>query len=154
MVGSGGPGLSVEDPESVATAERLEGDIDKTLQSARFVIGDYISCAVFPPLVDGAVAPPLSALSASSAGGAAMSGGNFGRTYSSGGAGRPLGRENGYPPGGYGGSYGGGGGRSRGNGRFDGSSRNVPIGEWRRGERLPDSGPGGGYRGRGRGRNW
>ena len=151
MVGSGGPGLSVDDPESVAAAERLEGDIDKTLQSARFVIGDYISCAVFPPLVDGAVAPPSSA---SSAGPTGMSSGGFGRSYSGSGPGRPPRRENGFPPGGYGGPYGGGAGRLRGNGRFDSSSRNVPIGEWRRGERLPDSGPVGGYRGRGRGRNW
>ncbi|OCL03465.1 hypothetical protein AOQ84DRAFT_227318, partial [Glonium stellatum] len=41
-----------------ALLESLEGDADKTLASARFVIGDYISCAVFPPLPDGGVAAP------------------------------------------------------------------------------------------------
>ena len=35
---------------------RLEGDdTDKTLEDARFVIGDFIDCAVFPPLSDGTV---------------------------------------------------------------------------------------------------
>ncbi|KAF7589216.1 hypothetical protein BBP40_004558, partial [Aspergillus hancockii] len=39
---------------------RLQGnDADKTLQDMRFVIGDYIDCAILPPLEDGSVAPPL-----------------------------------------------------------------------------------------------
>ena len=161
VVGSGGPGLSLDDPESVPATSRLEGDLDKSLESARFVIGDYISCAIFPPLVDGAVVSASAAAAASGpgVGVGGGGGGNFGRSYGS----RQGGRENGYPPSGFGGGAGGGGGggggpygggRPRGNGRFDGMGRSVPISEWRRGERLPDNGPSGGYRGRGRGRNW
>ncbi|OAG36704.1 hypothetical protein AYO21_09088 [Fonsecaea monophora] len=38
------------------SAVQLEGDdADKTLEDARFVIGDFIDCAVFPPLSDGTV---------------------------------------------------------------------------------------------------
>lgn len=97
---------------------QLEGeDADKTLEDARFVIGDFIDCAVFPPLSDGTA---ISRGSVSSRGGT---------------------RENGYGRvrgGGYGlssrGSYNGPGSRSA----------DIPSGEWRRGERLPDPG---GYRG-------
>ncbi|KAF9887368.1 hypothetical protein FE257_010223 [Aspergillus nanangensis] len=43
-------------------ALRLQGaDADKTLQEVRFVIGDYVDCAILPPLEDGSVAPPLTA---------------------------------------------------------------------------------------------
>ncbi|PYI00289.1 hypothetical protein BO78DRAFT_424622, partial [Aspergillus sclerotiicarbonarius CBS 121057] len=48
--GAGGKGL------------RIQGnDAEKTLQEARFVIGDYVDCAVLPPLEDGSVAPPVNA---------------------------------------------------------------------------------------------
>ena len=36
-------------------------DAEKTLADARFVIGDFVDCAVFPPLADGSVAPGTSA---------------------------------------------------------------------------------------------
>lgn len=105
----------------------LEGDATKTLQDARFVIGDYVSCAILPPLSNGEVAaapgrPPRADFAS---------------------RGPPPNRENGH--GGY-----GGGPRSRGGGRFDmGRGGNgVPPGEWRRGD-VP---PGGGGFGRGRGR--
>lgn len=91
-------------------------DAEKTLEDARFVIGDFVDVAVFPPLSDGSVVSRGSAL-----------GGFRG------------GRENGYSS--RGGRGGFGGGRGRG---FDPP---MPAGEWRRGERLPESG----YRG-GRGR--
>ncbi|KAJ9667236.1 hypothetical protein H2201_002757 [Coniosporium apollinis] len=164
VVGAGGPG--VESAESVerdrggegegtekrrglsqAELERLEGDAEKTLQDARFVIGDYISCAVFPPLPNGDVAT-------GPAPGAAFRGS------------RDLGPPPRGPPprdvNGFGGN-GGYGGRGRamggGVGRFEGGPGRgggyVPPGEWRRGERLPDVGYGGGFgRGRGRGRGW
>lgn len=132
---------------SQAELERLEGDAEKTLQEARFVIGDYISCAVFPPLANGDVATGL-------APGAAFRGS------------RDLGAPPRGPPprdvNGFGGN-GGYGGRGRamagGVGRFEGGPGRgggyVPPGEWRRGERLPDVGYGGGFgRGRGRGRGW
>ena len=103
---------------------RLEGeDAEKTLEGARFVIGDFIDCAVFPPLSDGTV---VSRGSVSGRGGT---------------------RENGYGRvrgGGYGlssrGSYNGFGSR----GAEFGGPANIPSGEWRRGERLPDNG---GFRG-------
>lgn len=137
MVGSedGGRGLlPTEEEEKLVPngvmAGVLEGEPDKTLQDARFVIGDYISCAIFTPLADGAVAPPPSA------------GAGRGRGMFNDGAGR-----------GYGGGFRGRGG-PRG-GTFNGDrigGEGVPSGEWRRGERLPEGH--GGFRGRGRGRGY
>ncbi|GLA68878.1 hypothetical protein AtubIFM55763_007078 [Aspergillus tubingensis] len=108
---------------------RIQGnDADKTLQEARFVIGDYVDCAVLPPLEDGSVAPPV----------------NPGRGMAMGGGMRAF-------PGdaGRGERYrgGGGGGGMRG-GR-------IPPGDWRRGERVPEErGGGGGGGGRGGRRGW
>ncbi|GAB7341699.1 hypothetical protein MBLNU457_g0040t1 [Dothideomycetes sp. NU457] len=111
---------------------RLGGDAEKTLSEARFVIGDYVSAAIFPPLPGGGVAPlpgpPVER------GGRGM-GDGFGR-------------------GGFGGrldSYRGGvrGGRNGFSERERGFG-GVPSGDWRRGERVPE-GPSAG-RGRGRGR--
>lgn len=103
-------------------------DAEKTLEEVRFVIGDFIDCAVFPPLADGSV---VARSSVSGRGGGGM-------------------RENGYGRvrgGGYGLS-GRGGAHSRGD--YGGGSGNIPSGEWRRGERLPESGGyRGGYSGRG-----
>jgi histone deacetylase complex subunit SAP18 len=36
----------------------LEGDANKTLADARFVIGDFVACAIYPPGPDGRVQPP------------------------------------------------------------------------------------------------
>lgn len=91
------------------TAEdwELDGeDSDRTLEDVRFVIGDYIDCAIFPPLSDGSVVPRAPA---------------------------------------RGGFVSGRGRVPHSSGRGPGAS--IPSGEWRRGERLPDSG----IRGRGRG---
>ncbi|KAJ9664688.1 hypothetical protein H2198_000034 [Neophaeococcomyces mojaviensis] len=85
-------------------------DAEKTLAEARFVIGDYVDCAVFPPLSDGSVVPR----------GVVPGRGSNGHGRSRGGASYGVGR------GGH-----------------------IPAGEWRRGERIPESG--GGYRGGGRG---
>jgi histone deacetylase complex subunit SAP18 len=104
----------------------LDGeDAEKTLADARFVIGDFVDCAVFPPLSDGSVVPRT---------GMGMRGG-----------GPP--RENGYRGGRGGFDRGGGGMRAFGGGRGDNFGATIPSGEWRRGERLPD----GGYRGGGGG---
>lgn len=118
-------------------AGELAGEPEKTLQEARFVIGDYVSCAIYPPLPNGSVAPAPSSGSASRGAGAgrATAGFSGGRNDRPGGE-----RENGHS-----------------NFRVRGSARSyarenppsVPSGEWRRGERLPD-GPGGGNFGRGR----
>lgn len=116
--------------------DNLEGDADKTLADARFVIGDYIACSIYPPTQDGRVsgAPP----------------GRGPRDPYVAPRGPPP-RENGYGGGfgrgggGYRGGYGG-----RGGGGFGGA---PPAGDWRRGERPPGPGYGSGYRGgRGGGR--
>ncbi|KAI9838044.1 MAG: hypothetical protein M1819_006198 [Sarea resinae] len=151
-------------------AGALGGDPEVTLQEARFVIGDYISCAICPPLADGSVAPPPPAASAAGPpprmggypiGGGGGGGGPRGMGDFGGGRGGVLGgpRENGFGgfrvrgrgggggPGGFGGGDRGGPGIGGGGGGGGG----VPSGEWRRGERVPD-GPSGGGRGYGRGR--
>lgn len=122
---------------------RLEGDPEKTLRDARFVIGDFISVAVLPPGPDGSVA-----LGYGGRGGRGRGGGEFG-----GGGGRGGGYGGGDTGfrgrgrGGFGGGGGGGGFSGVGGRVGDGG---VPVGEWRRGERVPE-GRGGYGRGRGRG---
>ncbi|KAF2792447.1 hypothetical protein K505DRAFT_307619 [Melanomma pulvis-pyrius CBS 109.77] len=145
--------------------KQLDGEPYKSLGDAKFIIGDYVSCAILPPGPDGSVpaAPPP------------PSGPARGVPLRDGfGGGR--GRENGFGGrgdfGGYGGRGGRGGGRfddrgggrfdDRGGGRFDDRSGGVPSGEWRRGEAPPEregywrggagGGGGGGRGGRGRGR--
>ncbi len=147
-------------PAGSLMAGRLSGEPEKTLQEARFVIGDFISCAVFVPGPDGSVAPGVTGGRGEGQqghyyggrGGRGGRGGEFG-----GGGGGGGGRGGGY--GGFGGeSNGGFRGRGRGggfNGGFNGVGRGgdggVPVGEWRRGERVPERR--GGY-GRGRGRGY
>ncbi|OCK74687.1 hypothetical protein K432DRAFT_429892 [Lepidopterella palustris CBS 459.81] len=57
--GGGGAGAATS-TDLKPLLDTLTGDSLKTLQTARFVIGDYISVAIFPPLPDGSVAaaPP------------------------------------------------------------------------------------------------
>ncbi|KAF1927252.1 uncharacterized protein M421DRAFT_65879 [Didymella exigua CBS 183.55] len=112
--------------------KQLNGDPDKTLGDAKFLIGDYVTCAVLPPLSDGSVpaAPPPAS-----------------------GPGR------GAPAGGYGGRGDFGFGRGGKGGRYDERrpfdnrrpSRGVPSGEWRRGEAPPEREPGSGRGGGGAG---
>ncbi|KAI9807044.1 MAG: hypothetical protein M1825_005761 [Sarcosagium campestre] len=157
--GGGGAGSRLDDEVSgIVAGGRMAGELggepSKTLQDARFVIGDYISCAVLPPLPNGSVAPPPAPgggrLGGTGGGGGARGDFGGGRALS-GSAGVP--RENGF----------GSGFRVRGNGRgADFGSRgggmgvSVPSGEWRRGERVPEGPSGGragsGSYGRGRGR--
>ncbi|KAJ5642467.1 Sin3 associated polypeptide p18 [Penicillium lividum] len=93
------------------------GEADKALQDARFIVGDYIECAILPPHEDGSIAPPLRA----GPGPPPMGMRAFGQN----GSGRP--------------------GRG---GRADrGGPPHVPMGDWRRGERLPEGGGRGGRRG-------
>lgn len=40
------------------TAVYTTGDEEKTLHDVKFVVGDYLDCAIFPPLANGEVAPP------------------------------------------------------------------------------------------------
>ena len=144
----------VEDADNeVSGAADLNGDANKTLQDARFVIGDYISCVIVSPPVDGSVPPPPGGLTArpggvmgrvtgmgqfGAGGGGPIRGGSFGAA-----------RENGF------GDIRGRGGL-RGAVGFNGrrlGDGGLPTGEWRRGERLPD-GPGGRGYGRGRARGF
>ncbi|KAK5163489.1 uncharacterized protein LTR77_010671 [Saxophila tyrrhenica] len=137
VIGASAPADRTEDEDEVMGDAKestvLEGDAEKTLSDARFVIGDYVACTIMPPGADGRVAPmPPPAMS-----------GRGGRdVYAA-----PRGRENGYGPprgGSYRGSYGGRGGAA------------PPMGDWRRGERPPPpvapfggGGYGGGYGGGG-----
>jgi histone deacetylase complex subunit SAP18 len=144
IIGDGGPGIIPDEEEAaiVAGGQRagsLGGEPEKTLRDVKFVIGDYITCAILPVLSNGAVAPPPGR-------------GTFGRGGGDFGGNRmvPGGpRENGFGFRGRGGPRGGGGfGQGIGTG--------VPSGEWRRGERVPEGpsgrgrGYGGGFGGRGR----
>lgn len=132
VIGEGEPSVELSDDVEMDGPVKGVKDKDKTLNDARFVVGDYISCAVIPPLSDGSVAPAPIAR-----------------------------REPAMPPReGRGGFRGGFQGRENGNGRGgprggrggwrDDIGGGFPMGEWRRGERLPD-GPGSGPRARGRG---
>lgn len=140
MIGDGGPGL---DPVDVEAETKLEGaDSVKTLSDARFVVGDFVSVAILPPLGDGSVAPVNSARMGRGAG-AGEAGPVLGRAPGLMGPGRERERERENGPGRR-------PGRGRGGGRQDGFGRGgLPMGEWRRGEDLPDAPSG---RGRGRGR--
>lgn len=157
--GEGGPveGIFPTEDEAVVVtpgpmAGLLGGEPDKTLQDARFVIGDYISCAIFPPHSNGSVAPaPAAAGSAGRHPGSGL-GRDMGDFRGGGGRGGPTvgPRENGY------GGFRGRGGPRPGGGSFNGGrlgDGGLPSGEWRRGERIPD-GPGGRGYGRGRGRGY
>jgi histone deacetylase complex subunit SAP18 len=131
--------------------KQLSGELNKTLHDARFVIGDYISAAILPPLADGSVASPPPPPAA---------------------RGPPPPRD-GYRPreNGFGGRGGSGGGewdrygpgregRGGRGGRFEDRGAAFPAGEWRRGEAPPERerdrdaywSRGGGGRGGGRGR--
>lgn len=131
MIGGDGTGrLPDEEEEKIVgtdgpMAGRLEGEPEKTLQDARFVIGDYVACAILPPGRDGEVQPS----SAAGVGGGRM------RAFPEDRGANGFGR-------GRGGFSGGRGGFGRGPGS------DLPAGEWRRGERLPESAPRGGRRGR------
>ncbi len=145
VIGGDGPGiLPTEEEKDVVSSGvmsgELQGEPDKTLADARFVIGDFVDCAIFEPLGDGSVALMPRA---EFAGGARVPRGGGGGSYAvaprENGFGGGYGRGRGGPRGGYGGD--------RNEGRL---GEGVPSGEWRRGERIPDVR---GY-GRGRGRGY
>ena len=113
-------------------AGSLGGEPDRTLQDAKFVIGDYITCTILPALANGAVAPSPGTRSFS------RGGADFGGSRMVPGGPRDVG-------------FGFRGRDSpRGGGGFgQGIGAGVPSGEWRRGERVPEgpSGRGRGYGG-------
>lgn len=158
VVGDGGPGVLLDDDnsdEGPATDEgRLttdgakphmvgsEAEADKTLADARFVVGDFLSVVILPPsAVDGSVQPVPTTRGTGR--------GASGPGQARGGGGGSGGDQGGFSDSGrYGRAMGGlMGGDRRG---FRGDHAVPPVGEWRRGERLPDVPP---PRGRGR-RRW
>ncbi len=137
IIGDGGPGILPDEDEAAVVAGgqmagALGGEPEKTLQDAKFVIGDYVICAILPALANGAVAPPPMR------GPFGRGGGDFGASRMA--PGGP--RENGF-------GYRGRGGPRGGGGFGQGIGAGVPSGEWRRGERVPEgpSGRGRGYSG-------
>lgn len=116
--------------------KQLDGDPDKTLADVKFLIGDYVACAILAPLPGGGVpaAPPPLAVP-----GRGPPTGPYGG----------RGRENGFGSRGDYGGYGRGGRGGRLDDRRQGGG--VPGGEWRRGETVPDREPGYGRGGRSRG---
>ncbi|TGJ79789.1 hypothetical protein E0Z10_g8979 [Xylaria hypoxylon] len=142
VIGDGGPGL---DPENVDTEQTLDDtDPDKTLADARFVVGDYISCAILPPLPDGSVAPASSARMGRGTGAGES-------RLAVGSAPNEPSRDRDVPFLRHGHARGGvgKGGYEHFNARGP-RSGGVPAGEWRRGEKLPDGPPVGRPRNRGR----
>lgn len=125
-------------------------DADKTLADARFVIGDYIAAAIYPPSAAVSREEGRSQRSSEADYGGRQVGYEGRQTerygYSIGGEYRgrggargPPARENGYGPGRGGGGWGYGSG-----GRAGGFGPPLPSGDWRRGERPPGYGRGGG----------
>ncbi|SMR45926.1 unnamed protein product [Zymoseptoria tritici ST99CH_1E4] len=137
VIGGSRAEMADDGAENGDVTETFEGDAHKTLAEARFVIGDYVACSVYPPDQDGRVAPMPPPTSR----------GGFGGPR--GGPPRENGFGGGYGRGGRGGYRGGYGGRGGG-----GYGAPPPSGDWRRGERPPEGGyddrrGGGGYRDRG-----
>lgn len=114
VIGSGGPG--VEEPVRDGV-----DDGAKKLSDARFVVGDYVTCAVLPPQADGSVVPA-----------------SVVRRESASMGGRDRGARGDFP------RDGGRGGRwdARRDGRGGHGGGFFPHGEWKRGEQVP-TGPGG-----------
>ncbi|KAI1277596.1 Sin3 associated polypeptide p18-domain-containing protein [Xylaria sp. FL0933] len=141
VIGDGGPGLSPEDADAERTFD--DTDPDKTLSDARFVVGDYISCAILPPLPDGSVAPASSARMGRGTGAGES-------RLAVGSAPNEPSRDRDVPFARHGRGRGGigKGGYEHFNAR--GPRGGVPLGEWRRGEKLPDMPPAGRPRNRGR----
>jgi histone deacetylase complex subunit SAP18 len=146
VIGDGGPGISTDGDDIGGEADdgRLRlgatagsaAESAKSLADVRFVVGDYLSCAILPPSsADGSVQPASAARAGRGYGaGQARSAVDLGPPPMSRGGGRDVWSAATYGP------RGGGGG----------SFRAPPVGEWRRGEKLPQGPPG---RGRG-GRRW
>ncbi|KAK1835084.1 Sin3 associated polypeptide p18-domain-containing protein [Podospora conica] len=128
-------------------------DSDKTLHDAKFIVGDYLSCAILPPdEVTGETrsAVGLYSSAAAAAGGEGAAGGGFPRGGRDGVDGRRreefggAGRRGGGGFRGRGSGFGAGRGEPlpgwgfRGRGGFgDRDGGGFPGGEWRRGENLP-----------------
>lgn len=132
--------LHADDDEEKESRPRLRfqgNEADKPLHDERFIVGDFIECAILAPLDDGTVAPALNGASGPLSG---PRGGGGMRAFRDNGVG-------GYPRGPRGPGRGGPRGSDRGGDR----GAPLPSGDWNRGERLPDGGRRGGGSGR---RGW
>ncbi|RKU42222.1 hypothetical protein DL546_001073 [Coniochaeta pulveracea] len=146
VIGEHGPG--VEDDPDLPVHERTASAENKTLGDVKFVGGDYLNCAILPPVPETGAVASLSSIKVDAGTGRRVVG-----------AGAPLPppgrRENGAyaEPRGRRDERGGRDwDRNRGPDRDRGFGA-VPNGEWRRGERLPEAAPRGGGR-RGGGGRW
>lgn len=131
VIGQGGPGAETSASGDSSSASRRDTEVERTLEEARFVVGDYVSCAILPPLSDGSVAPAHNARRDAS----------FGTHDTRGQRGGYGVRENGFAR---------GGGRGGGRRDWGGAGVGFPIGDWRRGETLPEASPARPRRGGGR----
>ncbi|KJZ68539.1 hypothetical protein HIM_12067 [Hirsutella minnesotensis 3608] len=120
VIGQGAQEADMSGFGDTTIASRGEQETGRTLDEARFVVGDFISCAILPPLSDGSVAPATDAQTDLSSGARGF-GGQIGGFAS---------REDGF---GRGTSRGGRGRRPE--SRMAGGY--FPAGDWRRGEALP-----------------
>lgn len=143
--------------------EEEKDDSEKTLHDVKFVVGDYLSCAILPPdEKTGKVAASVGYVPVvgggeeeeEDVGGRRGSGGSRGGRDVADGRRREEmagGRGGGFRGRGWGFGFGGGrggppmGGGYRGRGGFGGSGGGFPSGEWRRGENLPDEPLRGGF---------
>ena len=121
--------IGAEDERSTIRGDdHLEAE--KCLQDFKFVIGDWVTCVILPPLANGDVAPVPNSL--------VVGRGTFGNPPGRGTFGGGP-RENGFTR-----------GRRGAYGQSSGSA--FPSGEWRRGERIPEGPSHRGNWARGRGR--
>lgn len=104
--GNGGNSGSGGDDGGGSDLLFVGADANKTLYECRFVVGDYVDCAVQPPYEDGTPMPPLPARSRVDQPGPGMRafGGSYGASYG-GGGGYGGGYSRGYSGGGYSGGY-------------------------------------------------
>ncbi|PHH85720.1 hypothetical protein CDD83_11251 [Cordyceps sp. RAO-2017] len=139
VIGQGGPGADTASFGDSNNPLRGDQEVGRTLDDARFVVGDFVSCAILPPPSDGSVAP---ASGARRDAGYGMRDARFQR-------GGYAARENGFGRG----AGAGAGSRGLRAGRRDGigGGARLPMGEWRRGEALPEMPP---ARPRGSGGRW
>lgn len=145
VIGEHGPG--VEDDPDLPVHETTASAGNKTLADVKFVVGDYLSCAILPPVPETGAVASLSSIKVDAGSGRRVIGGAAPLPP-------PVRRDTGVYADSRGRGRGGRGGREwerdRGPDRDRGFGA-VPNGEWRRGERLPDAAPrGGGRRGNGR----
>lgn len=111
-------------PDGGGLGSTTEDESNVMLQDTKFVIGDYVSVSILPPGIDGEVAEapafrgPILKMESRLSNGIDVDFSGFGE--------KSLGSRRRRR-----------GGRNRGGNTFSGTNT-IPLGEWRRGERIPD----------------